>query len=83
MSLSSAAAAACTPLPLPPPPPPPVRAALPDRWEEHQTDGGDAYFYDTYTGQSQWTRPDAYSSACGEGVALPAYSAHGLRSAAV
>ena len=53
-----------TSLPLPPAPaPPPRQLHLPARWEEHQTDAGEPYFYNTQTGQSRWTRPDPESTS--------------------
>ena len=60
-----------TPLPLPPaPPPPPKRFQLPARWEEHQTEAGEAYYYDTQSGQSRWTRPDPEPMEAG-GMSAP------------
>ena len=56
-SLASGSASVKMPPAPTPPPLPPVTPSLPTGWEEHMTEEGVSYFYDTRSGTTQWERP--------------------------
>ena len=45
------------PGPLAPPAPPAAPPSLPPEWEQHETDEGEAYYYNRVTRATRWDHP--------------------------
>ena len=45
------------PRPGPKPPAPPAPPSLPPDWEQHETDEGEAYYYNRVTRATRWDHP--------------------------